>query len=124
VTEDVRLHLERADDCIADAELLFAASRFDATVSRAYYAMFHAATAALLQRGIKRRSHQGIIAAFGQTFMKPGIIDVRFHRYFTKAFSLRQESDYQPVVRLVDETAREVLGWAREFVTVCRTLCA
>lgn len=28
MTDDVRLHLERADDCIADAELLFAASRF------------------------------------------------------------------------------------------------
>jgi len=123
VTEDVRLRLERADDCIADAELLLGASRFGAAVNRAYYAMFHAATAALLQRGIKRRSHQGVVAAFGQTFVKPGTIDAKFHKYFTKAFSLRQESDYQPVVRLVDETTREVLGWAREFVVVCRKLC-
>jgi uncharacterized protein (UPF0332 family) len=123
VTEDVQLHLREADNCLAEAGLLLASSFPGAGVSRAYYAMFHAATAALLQQGIKRRSHQGIIAAFGQTFVKPGIIDARFHKYFTKAFSLRQESDYSPLARLVDETAQEVLGWARELVIVCRKLC-
>jgi uncharacterized protein (UPF0332 family) len=106
VTDDVRLHLERADDCIADAELLLAAARLGAAVSRAYYAMFHAAT-----------------AAFGQVFAKPELIDVRFHRHLADAFDLRQESDYLPIVRLRDEKAREVLGWAREFVAVCRMLC-
>jgi uncharacterized protein (UPF0332 family) len=123
VTDDLRLHLKRAEDCIADAELLFAASRFGAAVNRAYYAMFHAATAASLHRGITRHSHQGIIAAFGQTFVRTGIVDARFHKYLTKAFDLRQESDYLPVVRLGDETAREVLGWAKEFVAVCQKLC-
>ncbi len=102
MTDDVRLHLERADDCIADAELLLAASRFGAAVSRAYYAMFHAATAALLHRGITRHSHQGVIAAFGQIFAKPGHVDVslHIHRRFADASDLRQGSDYLPVVRL------------------------
>ncbi len=124
MTEDVRLHLERADDCLAQAELLLASSYPGAALSRSYYAMFHAATAALLHRGIERRSHQGIIAAFGQTFAKTGIVDIRFHRYLADAFDLRQESDYRAVVRLTDEQAREVLGWAEDFVNVCRKLCA
>jgi uncharacterized protein (UPF0332 family) len=123
VIEDARLHIREAEDCLAQAELMLASSFPGASVSRSYYAMFHAATAALLQRGVKRRSHQGIIAAFGQTFVKPGIVDARFHKYLTKAFSLRQESDYLPMVRLVDERAREVIDWAKEFVVVCRKLC-
>lgn len=123
MTEDVHLHLDRADDCIAEAELLLHASHPGVAVSRSYYAMFHAATAALLHGGVKRRSHQGIIAAFGQTFVKSGQIDARFHRYLKDAFDLRQESDYQPVVRLTDQQAQEVLGWAREFVATCRRLC-
>lgn len=123
MSEDVQLHIREAENCLAEAELLLASSFAGAAVSRSYYAMFHAATAALLQQGIKRRSHQGIITAFGQTFVKPGTVDARFHRYFAKAFSLRQESDYLPVVRLVNERAREVLDWAREFVVVCRRLC-
>jgi uncharacterized protein (UPF0332 family) len=124
MTEDVQLHLQRADDCIAEAELLLRASRPGAVVSRSYYAMFHAATAALLHHDIRRRSHQGIIAAFGQTFVKSGRIDARFHRYVKESFDLRQESDYQPVVRLTQEQAQEVLSWAREFVAACRGLCA
>jgi predicted nucleotidyltransferase len=33
------------------------------------------------------------------------------------------DSDYRPVIRVADEQAQEVLGWAREFVGVCRKLC-
>lgn len=69
------------------------------------------------------RSHQGIITAFGQTFVKPGIVDARFHKYLAKAFDLRQESDYRLTVPLTDEKAQDVLGWAKEFVAACRKLC-
>ena len=123
MTEEVQLHLEEADGCLAEAALLLASSYLGGTVSRSYYAMFHAATAALLHRDIKRRSHQGVIAAFGQTFAKPGIVDTRFHKYLAKAFYLRQESDYRPTARLTEARAREVLGLAREFVAVCHALC-
>jgi uncharacterized protein (UPF0332 family) len=44
-------------------------------------------------------------------------------RDLKETFDLRQESDYQPIVRLTDEKAQEVLGWATEFVAVCRKLC-
>jgi hypothetical protein len=123
VTEDVRLHLEGADDCLAQAELLLASSYPGGAVSRSYYAMFHAATAALLHQGIKRRSHQGIIAAFGETFAKSGIVEVRFHKHLADAFDLRQQSDYRPIAHLTEAQAQEVLGWAREFVAACRKLC-
>ena len=53
MNEEVRLHLERADDCIKDAELLLSANRNFAAVGRGYYAMFHSATAVLLDKGIK-----------------------------------------------------------------------
>lgn len=123
MTEEVRLHLEEADACLAQAEVLLASPYPSGAVSRSYYAMFHAATAALVHRGIKRRSHQGIIAAFGQTFTKPRIIDVKFHKYFAKVFDLRQESDYRPGSRVTEGKAREVLDLAKEFVAVCRSLC-
>jgi len=123
MSEDVCLHFERAQDCIAQAESLLATSWPGAAISRAYYAMFHAATAALLHRGVSRRSHQGVIGAFGQTFAKPGLIEARFHKYLADAFDLRQESDYQPVVHLTNEQAGKMLERAREFVAACRTLC-
>lgn len=123
MNEEVSLHLDRAQDCLGEAELLLSEAHYGAAVSRAYYAMFHAATAALLHNGVERHSHQGIISAFGQTFAKTGVIDARFHRYFKESFDLRQETDYQPMFRLPEERGREVLNWAKEFVSLCRKLC-
>lgn len=123
MNEEVRLHLERADDCVMDAELLLSAHRHSAAIGRAYYAMFHAATAALLKMDIKRHSHQGIISAFGQFIVKTGKVEQRFHKYIAEAFDLRLESDYQPLVEITEKQANKVLAWAREFVEVCRNLC-
>jgi uncharacterized protein (UPF0332 family) len=123
MNEEVAIHFESADKCIAQAELLYAASHPGAAIGRSYYAMFHAATAALLHKGVERHSHRGILAAFAQTFVKTGRTDARFHRYLREAFDLRQESDYQPAIQLTIERAQEVLGWAREFVAACKKLC-
>jgi len=123
VTEEVRLHLDRANGCIAEAELLLDGGRFGGAVARAYYAMFHAATAALLKRDIKRRSHQGLISTFGQFLVKPGYVESRFHKFFAEVFDLRQESDYQPIVQVTDQQADEIIKRAKEFVEVCRSLC-
>jgi len=51
-----------------------------AAVSRAYYAMFYATTALLGSRGLWRSKHQGLIAAFGEHFVKPGLIEPRYGR--------------------------------------------
>ena len=122
MTEEVRLHFERAETCLAEADTLLDASWAAAAVARAYYAMFHAAAAALLDRDIRRRSHKGLISAFGQFLVKPGHLDMAYHKSFAEAFDLRRESDYQPLVDLTDQQAAEVLKRAAEFVAACRKL--
>lgn len=122
MTEEVRLHLERADDCLKDAEILVNAQRPAAAVGRGYYAMFHAASAVLLQEDIKRSSHQGIISAFGQFLVKSGRIEQKFHRHFREAFDLRQQSDYEPIIDITIEQTRQVIQRAGEFVEACRGL--
>ena len=123
MNEEVRLHLVRADDCIKDAEFLLSGNRNFAAVGRGYYAMFHAATAALLNNDIKRHSHQGIISSFGREFIKTGQIESKFHRYLTEAFDLRQESDYQPIAEISQGQATKVVERAKEFINICRLLC-
>jgi uncharacterized protein (UPF0332 family) len=123
MNEEIRLHLERAEDCIKDAELLLSGNRNFAAVGRGYYAMFHAATAALMNKDIKRHSHQGIISSFGREFIKTGKVEQKYHRYFTEAFDLRQESDYQPLVEITQDQAVKVIERAEEFINICRLLC-
>ena len=54
MTEEAHLHFVRAADCVEDARILIDNNRPAAATTRAYYAMFHAATAVLAIKGIKR----------------------------------------------------------------------
>ncbi len=73
MTEETEQHFRKAADCVEDSQILLANDRPDAAVARAYYAMFHAATAVLAVKGIKRSSHRGILSAFGEYLVKPGL---------------------------------------------------
>jgi uncharacterized protein (UPF0332 family) len=121
--EEVELHFQRAAECGEDAQVLLDNNRPVASVARAYYAMFHAATAVLADRGIRRSSHHGILSAFGEYLVKPGLIDRRFHLFLREAFELRQQTDYDPIVDVDNEQAATTLERAIDFVDACRKLC-
>jgi uncharacterized protein (UPF0332 family) len=123
VTEETELHFQRAAECVEDSQVLLDNNRPAASIARAYYAMFHAATAALGVRGVKRSSHRGILSAFGQYLAKPGLIEHRFHLALRKAFELRQQTDYDPVVDVDSQQAAETLQEAIDFVDACQKLC-
>ena len=120
--QESREHFDAAEEFIREAELLASGGFCRGTVARAYYAMFHAATAALLERDIERGSHHGIIAAFGQRLVKTGEIPKQFHAYLQKAFEARMEVDYETTASLTLQEARIVIERARAFVDVCRQL--
>jgi len=63
--------VDRARRSLRSARNILDDGDHDFAMSRAYYAMFYAATAALLSRGITRTKHTGVIAAFGQHLVKP-----------------------------------------------------
>ena len=70
---------------------------YDFSISRAYYAMFYAATAVLLSRGLTRSKHSGVIAAFGQEVVKSGEFTAADQRLLQAAFQDRNEGDYAGV---------------------------
>jgi len=123
VTEETQQHFQKAAECVEDSQILLDNRRAAAAVTRAYYAMFHAATAALAVKGIKRSSHHGVLSAFGEFLVKPGLIDHVFHLSLRKAFELRQQTDYEPIADVDIEQAQEILNKAIDFVDACRRLC-
>jgi hypothetical protein len=123
MTEESQLHFERAAECVEDSRILLDNERLAASVARAYYAMFHAATAVLAEKGVKRSSHRGVLSAFGQYLVKPGLITQDFHSYLREAFELRQQTDYDPIVDVGIQQAKEILEQAVDFVDACRKLC-
>ena len=68
-------YLAKARDKARVARELFSKSHWDDAVSRAYYAAFHAAQAALLAEGQRVESHTGVVTLFGLLLVKTGKFD-------------------------------------------------
>lgn len=95
----------------------------DGAANRAYYAMYYAARAALLTVGeVKRaegKTHAGLISAFGEHLVKPGLISAEHGRALAQVADLRIAADYD-VVETPGVDATEVVGRADAFVTAVR----
>jgi uncharacterized protein (UPF0332 family) len=78
--ELVRGYILRARQKLAVAQELLHNHHCDDAVSRAYYAAFHAAQAALLTEGQKPESHKGVVTLFGLLLAKTGKVDKGYGR--------------------------------------------
>ncbi len=58
-------HLERAEEKLQAAGILFENNMLNDTISEAYYSMFHAANAVLSLKDVHPKTHKGLISEFG-----------------------------------------------------------
>jgi uncharacterized protein (UPF0332 family) len=86
--------MRRAARSLPSARNVLADGDNDFAVARAYYAMFYAATAALLSRGVSRTKHSAVITAFGEHFVKVGHVTLAQQTALQVAFRERNEGDY------------------------------
>jgi len=122
VSDEGHLQLARADKALVAAKLLYEAGLADDAVSRAYYAMFHGASALLESKRIDVSSHRGVMSAVGQEWVRTGRMDRALIRKLQDAFRRRQDADYAALSDLDEEDARELIAWAEEFLQAVRDL--
>lgn len=108
--------LERAHKYLKSADLLINVGDYESSVSRAYYAMFFAAEAVLLTKGLSPSSHGGVLSVFGEHFVKTGIFPRTLGKALNRAYSKRQLGDYEHRFVISAREAKEVLADADGFV--------
>ena len=54
-------------------ELCMREIAFESAANRIYYAVFHAVSALLISAGLSVKSHRGVMALFGEHFVRTGI---------------------------------------------------
>lgn len=114
--------LEMAESKLENSRQIFDIGLYDDAVSRAYYAMFYAAKAALLSEGIDLRRHSAAVTKFRELFVITGRVDADYLRYLGRAQSARERSDYAPFAPLDKNGAKEVLDAAEAFIRKVKEL--
>ena len=108
--------LKKAHKALAAARSLQRSGYSEDAISRAYYAMFHAARAFLVKRGIFRHKHSAVIAAFGQVAVKTGLVSSETHRLLTQSFEARNAADYDASWEGTSGDAKEAIEEAARFL--------
>jgi uncharacterized protein (UPF0332 family) len=124
MTEETAELLEKADRTREAAEVLIAAGFYDMAAGRAYYAMFHTASALLLEEGNAFSKHSAVIAAYGRHFAKSGLLDPKYHRWLMDSQLTRLEADYAADAQITSGDARREIEHATEFLEAAKAYLA
>jgi uncharacterized protein (UPF0332 family) len=103
------------------AKKLFNSKDYEDSVSRAYYAVFHASQALLLTEGQKAETHKGVVTLFGLLFVKTGKFSKELGKYLSNLKDDRESGDYELFSFIDEETAKVALEEAEKFLKEVKT---
>jgi uncharacterized protein (UPF0332 family) len=98
------------------AEALIGGEFYPDSVSRSYYAVFHAAKAALQVHGIAVESHRGARRLFGLHLVRSGEIEAEWAAFLAEGLDDRLAADYDPNLSFSKEDADKECRRARDFL--------
>ncbi|REA58476.1 hypothetical protein DSL64_20520 [Dyadobacter luteus] len=84
----------KAINCLDDSRDLMERKRFDASLNRSYYTMFHCIQALLSSINVVSKSHKGAQNSFHKDFILNGLLSRDLGIALKRTFEKRQFSDY------------------------------
>jgi len=109
-------HIKKAQVNLESAQMLFDNGMYDGAVSSSYYAVFHAVSGLLASKNMAFSRHKTVISKYNEEFIRTGLISSISFRSLTALFRLRQDSEYDPIIFIGDDGAKEALKLARVAV--------
>ena len=107
--------LDSAKEKLESAKLLLEYGKLKDSVSRSYYAMFTSVRALLARDGVDFSKHVGVISYFQKEYIKTGRLDVKYSKYISQAFQIRNNTDYADFYIVSKSDAEEQYEKAEDF---------
>jgi len=120
VTEEILIYLreemKKAEHSLKAAQTLLLENLADDAISRAYYAVFHSARAALKTKGIETMTHQGLVTQFALHLVKPGLVETEYGDILRQEKEDRETGDYEPFTSFGLDEAEKLVKDAEKFM--------
>lgn len=108
--------MEKAVLRLRVAEKLFRDGDYEDAVSRAYYAMYHAARAALCSVNVFPKTHEGVVSEFGRRLVLTGIFERQLGKDLADAKAARETYEYSVTATVGKSEAEAILSNGQRFV--------
>ncbi len=118
----IKEYLRSSHERLESSDILFKAGKFRDSISRSYYAFLDAADALLLTKDLRPKSHSGTIVLCNQHFIKEGLLDRKYSRWFKRIEKARLGADYERQKEFSEQDAQDALEEAKEFVKAIEEL--
>lgn len=82
--------------------------------------MFYATSAALFERRQSFKKHAGVRSAFHQTFIRSGLIEESWGKFYDQLFEDRQEGDYLAFQAFESDYVKEQMERCEKFLDLLR----
>lgn len=112
----VEYRIEKAFSALDDVRQAAAGGRWSMAANRLYYAIYHAASALLINDGYEARTHNGVITLISKHYVMSGILPKEDGRLMKKIFELRQEADYDDFIDATEADINDYLPLAETFI--------
>lgn len=118
----IRYRLNRADETLEDARILFNNNKLFSAINRIYYAMFYAVGGLLLTKDLSSPKHSGLLSLFNKEFVNTGLVDKEWGRFYNEMFEFRQKADYKDLVKFETVDVKLWLAKAEDFILAIKVL--
>ena len=116
----------RARECLGAANLCRENGYYADAISRAYYAIMHAAKAALRFRGVsvnnRRSTHRAVMNQFGQHLIESGYIETTWSDNIKHSYGERIRADYGAFEGFEETDAGDACDRASAFLSRMQSL--
>ncbi|MBR6446013.1 MAG: HEPN domain-containing protein [Prevotella sp.] len=118
----VDYRMERAYQALEEARSTVKNGFLNLAANRLYYALYYAASALLISKGIPTKTHAGIMTQFHLHLVKTDIVSIDDGKLFRTMYNLRQESDYEDFIEVHAEDIDEFMPKVVDLVEKLKSL--
>ena len=122
----IAYRLQKAGQVMIEARDNARLGHWSLVANRLYYALFHAGSALVMDKGYSIKSHAGLICLLGQEFVSKGLLTKEDAKLVSRLFNMRQTGDYddfddweeQDILPLFDR-AEALLAKIKGLIMLC-----
>ena len=121
-SEEMKLsYLQKAENCLKSAKILFQNKLYENSTSEAYYCMYNSLLALFFKVGIKSENHSASVILFKKLFDEKDLTKI-----ISWAKEERIDKQYyvetQQILKVTEESCKEMITKAEEFFVKIRVI--